>query len=162
MIADLPQGGNPGDDGLLAGAITKAKRAGMRVDSVLADRGFGTRIADQALREHDIKRSVIPRRGRAAPIEATPGWRRRYRFRNGLRGRISQLKRNGLRRTRLRALPGAQTWIAGNTLAHNLQRMAILTRDLADKRSPRANPFTASDTLPDTSLTLAFSRGSRG
>jgi hypothetical protein len=74
VIADIPQAGNPNDDRLLAGAIAKAKDAGMRVDSVLADRGFGTKIGDQALSEHEIKRSVIPRRGRAAPIEATRGW----------------------------------------------------------------------------------------
>ena len=127
VIAEVPDRGNPADDGLLAGAIAKAKDAGMRVDSVLADRGFGTKIGDQALSEHEIKRSVIPRRGRAAPIEATRGWRRRYRFRNGLEGRISQLKRKGLRRTRLRSLPGAQTWVGGIALAHNLQRTALLT-----------------------------------
>jgi hypothetical protein len=92
VIADVPSAGNPGDDGLLSGAIAKAKDAGMRVDSVLADRGFGTRVGDHTLRKHEIKHSVIPRRGRAAPIEATSGWRRRYRFRNGLEERISQLK----------------------------------------------------------------------
>jgi transposase, IS5 family len=127
VIAEVPQAGNPNDDRLLAGAIAGAKDAGMRVDCVLADRGFGTSGGDQALREHEIKRSVIPRRGKAAPIEKTRGWRRRYRFRNGLEGRISQLKRKGLRRTRLRGLPGAQTWVGGITLAHNLQRMALLT-----------------------------------
>jgi IS5 family transposase len=127
VIADVPQTSNPNDDRLLAGAIAKAKDAGMRVDCVLADRGFGTSVGDQALHEHEIKRAVIPRRGRAAPIEKTRGWRRRYRFRNGLEGRISQLKRKGLRRTRLRDLPGAQTWVGGITLAHNLQRMALLT-----------------------------------
>jgi len=127
VIADVPQAGNPNDAGLLDGAITKAKRAGMRIDSVLADRGFGTRLGDQALAEHNIRRPVIPRQGRSAPIEATRGWRRRYRFRNGLEGRISQLKRKGLRRTRLRSLRGAQTWVGAIALAHNLQRMAILT-----------------------------------
>jgi transposase, IS5 family len=127
VIAEVPQAGNPNDDRLLASAIAKAKDAGMRVDCVLADRGFGTSGGDEALREHEIKRAVIPRRGRASPIEGTRGWRRRYRFRNGLEGRISQLKRKGLRRTRLRKLPGAQVWVGGITLAHNLQRMAILT-----------------------------------
>jgi IS5 family transposase len=127
VIADVPQTGNPNDDRLLAGAVATAKDAGMRVDCVLADRGFGTTGADQALREHAVKRAVIPRRGKAAPIEKTRGWRRRYRFRNGLEGRVSQLKRKGLRRTRLRDLPGAQTWVGGITLAHNLQRMALLT-----------------------------------
>jgi transposase, IS5 family len=68
---------------------------------------------------------VIPRQQRAAPIEQTRAWRRRYRFRNGLEGRISQLKQ-GLRRTRLRSLAGAQTWVGGIALAHNLQRMALL------------------------------------
>jgi transposase, IS5 family len=127
VIADVPQLGNPNDDRLLAGAVAKAKDAGMRVDCVLADRGFGTTGGDQVLREHEVKHAVIPRRGRAAPIEATRAWRRRYRFRNGLEGRISQLKRKGLRRTRLRDLPGAQTWVGGIALTHNLQRMALLT-----------------------------------
>jgi IS5 family transposase len=126
VILDVPQAGNPNDAGLLSGAIAQAKDAGMRIDSVLADRGFGTSLGDQALHEHNVKRSVIPRQGRAAPIEATIGWRRRYRFRNGLEGRISQLKRKGLRRTRLRSHAGAQTWVGGIALAHNLQRMATL------------------------------------
>lgn len=126
VIVDVPQAGNPNDAGLLAGAIAKAQDAGMRIDSVLADRGFGTSLGDRALHEHNIKRAVIPRQGRAAPIESTRGWRRRYRFRNGLEGRISQLKRKGLRRTRLRTLPGAQTWVGGIALAHNLQRLATL------------------------------------
>ena len=72
------------------------------------------------------------RRGDPAPaaggtVEHSRDWRRRYRFRNGLEGRISQLKRKGLRRTRLRSLEGAQTWVGGIALAHNLQRMALLT-----------------------------------
>ena len=70
---------------------------------------------------------MIPRRGHAAPIEQTRSWRRRYRFRHGAEARISQLTRNGLARTRLRGLAGAQTWVGGVTLAHNLRRLAILT-----------------------------------
>jgi transposase, IS5 family len=123
VIADIPSKGNPGDDGLLA----KARDSGMQLRSVYADRGFGTRFGDAALAKHTVRDAVIPRRGRPAPIEATRGWRRRYRFRNGLEGRISQLKRKGLRRTRLRGIAGAQTWIGGIALAHNLQRMALLT-----------------------------------
>ena len=99
----------------------------MNVHSVYADRGFGTSRADAALAHHQIRDPIIPRQGRPAPIEQTPCWRRRYRFRNGLEGRISQLKRKGLRRTRLRGLAGAQTWVGGIALAHNLQRMALLT-----------------------------------
>jgi IS5 family transposase len=127
VIADIPERGGPVDAGLLDGAITRAKQAGMQVRSVYADRGFGTSTGDAALTRHRIRDPVIPRQQRAAPIEHSRAWRRRYRYRNGLEGRISQLKRKGLRRTRLRTLAGAQTWIGGITLTHNLQRMALLT-----------------------------------
>jgi len=127
VIADVPERGAPTDGSLLEGAIGKARRAGMQVRSVYGDRGFGTSTGDAALAKHRIRDPVIPRQQRAAPIELTRSWRRRYRFRNGLEGRISQLKRKGLRRTRLRTLAGAQTWVGGIALAHNLQRLALLT-----------------------------------
>jgi IS5 family transposase len=127
VIADIPERGGPTDGSLLDGAIAKAKQSGMQLRSIYGDRGFGTSTGDTALSKHRIRDPVIPRQQRAAPIEHTRSWRRRYRFRNGLEGRISQLKRKGLRRTRLRSLEGAQTWVGGITLAHNLQRMALLT-----------------------------------
>jgi IS5 family transposase len=127
VITDIPDRGAATDGSLLDGAIAKAKGSGMRVRSVYADRGFGTSTGDAALARHRIRDPVIPRQQRAAPIEQSRNWKRRYRFRNGLEGRISQLKRKGLRRTRLRGLAGAQTWVGGITLAHNLQRIALLT-----------------------------------
>jgi transposase, IS5 family len=127
VIADIPERGGPTDGSLLDGAIARAKQSGMQLRSVYGDRGFGTSTGDAALSKHRVRDPVIPRQQRAAPIEHTRSWRRRYRFRNGLEGRISQLKRKGLRRTRLRSLAGAQTWVGGITLAHNLQRMALLT-----------------------------------
>jgi transposase, IS5 family len=127
VIADVPERGGPTDGGLLDGAITKAKDAGMQVRSVYADRGFGTSTGDAALSRHRIRDPIIPRQQRAVPIEHSRNWKRRYRYRNGLEGRISQLKRKGLRRTRLPSLEGAQTWVGGITLAHNLQPMALLT-----------------------------------
>jgi IS5 family transposase len=127
VIVEVPERGNPADDSLLEGAVSRAKAAGMHVRTVLADRGFATAAADDALARQQVGDSVIPRRQRAAPIEQTRAWRRRYRYRNGIEGRISQLKRKGLARTRLRGLAGAQTWVGGITLSHNLQRMALLS-----------------------------------
>jgi hypothetical protein len=127
VIAELPQVGNPNDDRLLARAVAKAKDAGMRVNSGLADRSFCTRGRDQVLREHEVKPAVIPSRGRVAWIEAIRGVRRRYRTRNGLEGRISQLKRNGLGRTRLRDPPRRPDLGRRHRLTHNLQRLALLT-----------------------------------
>jgi IS5 family transposase len=127
VILETPERGNPVDGSLLESPLAKARRAGMHIRTVYADRGFGTSRADAALVAHQIPDRVIPRQQRPALVEHTPGWKRRYRFRNGLEGRISQLKRKGLRRTRLRGIAGAQTWIGGIALAHNLQRMALLS-----------------------------------
>ena len=127
VIADIPERGGPNDGALLDGAIEKASRAGMRVKTVYADRGFATNAGDAALRKHGVEDAVIPRQGKAPPRQQSRSWRRRYRFRNGLEGRISQMKRKGFRRTRLRNLGGAQTWIGGVTFSHNLQRLAILS-----------------------------------
>jgi hypothetical protein len=86
---------------LLEGAVAKARRAGMQIRTVLADRAFATPAAQAALERQRVHDTVIPRRQRAAAIEHTHAWRRRYRFRNGIEGRISQLKRRGRRHTRL-------------------------------------------------------------
>jgi IS5 family transposase len=127
VLLDVPERGNPSDETLLEAPIIKARRAGMQVRSVYADRGFGRGAADLALARQRIRDPVIPRQQHPAPTEATRAWRRRYRYRNGIEGRISQLKRKGLARTRLRGLTGAQTWVGGIALAHNLQRMAVLS-----------------------------------
>ena len=47
----------------------------------------------------------------------------------GIEARISQLKRSfGLRRTRLRRLAGAKTWVGLGIFAYNLQRMTVVAR----------------------------------
>jgi transposase, IS5 family len=77
VIADLPERGGPVDGGLLDGAITTAKRSGMQVRSVYADRGFGTSTGDAALAKHRIRDPGHPppaagRATRAQPLLATP------------------------------------------------------------------------------------------
>jgi uncharacterized NAD(P)/FAD-binding protein YdhS len=81
----VPVRGSPVDGGLLEEAIVKAKQAGMQVRSVYGDRGFGTSRADRALTAQQIRDKMIPRQQRAAPVEHTRAWKRRYRFRNGSR-----------------------------------------------------------------------------
>ena len=52
--------------------------------------------------------------------------RRLARFRVGIEGRISHLKRRyGLRRSRLKGHRGAKTWTAWAILAYNLDTLAI-------------------------------------
>ncbi len=119
-VADTPEGfvvaqvyrGNPTDDQTLEAAVAAAQAVGMTIRSVAADRGFGDVVGDQALAARGIADKVIPRKGRAHPIERTRNWRRRYRWRAGSEGRISCLKREyGLRRTRLKGRQGAGIWV---------------------------------------------------
>lgn len=136
-VAGTPEGlvvshqvyvGAPSDTDTLAAALAGAAATGMRIGTVFADRGYGNEIADEILAEHGVRDAVIPRVGKAAPREATRGWRRRYRFRAGCEGRISHLKRrHTLRRSRLKGHPGARIWVGYGVLAHKLDRMVALS-----------------------------------
>jgi IS5 family transposase len=135
-VADTPegfvvghevQGGNPHDADTLPAMLVQAKAIGMRVRTVFGDRGYGNELADRALADAGINDKVIPRVGRAAPIESTRSWRRRYRWRAGAEGRISYLKRRfGWARTRLEGHTGARLWAGYGILASNLDRMVAL------------------------------------
>ncbi|MDN5932331.1 MAG: ISNCY family transposase [Pseudonocardia sp.] len=135
-VADTPEGfvvshqvyaGNPADAQTLEAAIAGAQKVGMRVTTVLADRGYGDVIGDEALARRGITDSVIPRKGKPAAIQQTRSWRRRYRYRAGAEGRISGLKRGrGWARSRLKGYPGAKIWAGHGVFTHNLDRMVAL------------------------------------
>jgi IS5 family transposase len=135
-LGDTPEGfvvahdvhiGAPLDTDTLEPVLRQAQAVGMRIRTVLADRGFGNEMADQVLAAANILDTVIPRVGRAAPVESTRRWRRRYRFRAGVEGRISALKRGyGIRRSRLKGHAGVRIWVGFGILAHNLDRMVAL------------------------------------
>jgi hypothetical protein len=99
--------------------VARAKAIGMKVSTVLADRGYGNEVGDQALVAEGIKDKVIPRVGRADPVEATPAWRRRYRFRAGCEDWISHCQAARLRRARLKGYIGHGYGV----LAHSLDRI---------------------------------------
>lgn len=127
VVAHQVHFGNPFDTDTLRPLLQQAKAVGMRVRTVFADRGFGNEAADAAIQAEAIPDKVIPRVGKAAPVEATRSWRRRYRWRAGSEGRISHLKRRyGLKRTRLKGYAGAQVWAGYGILAGNLDRIVAL------------------------------------
>jgi IS5 family transposase len=67
-----------------------------------------------------------PRQG-AVGVERSRRFRRLRNWRVGIEARISHLKRSfGLRRTRLRRLPGARSWVGLGMFAYNLQRMTVV------------------------------------
>jgi transposase, IS5 family len=123
--------GNPADATLLVGAVNQVTRVtGRPPGTVVGDRGFGTAANDQALEALGVKRVGLQRNG--TPGKARRAWeqtrpfRRLRNWRVGIEARISHLKRGfGLRRTRLRRLGGARTWVGLGIFAYNLQRMTV-------------------------------------
>jgi transposase, IS5 family len=98
---------------------------------VVADRGFGTAVNDQAVEALAVKRVGLQRNGTPSKArlkhERTRRFRRLRNWRVGVEARISHLKRGfGLRRTRLRRLSGARTWVGLRIFAYNLQRMTMV------------------------------------
>jgi IS5 family transposase len=133
FIADHQlQQGNPPDAPQLVGAVERvAEVTGRVAATVVGDRGFGTTANDRALAERGVKRIGLQRKGTVsatrAALERTRAFRRMRNWRVGIEARISHLKRSfGLRRTRLRRLPGAKTWVGLGIFAYNLQRMTVV------------------------------------
>jgi len=124
--------GNPPDAPQLVPAVQRvAQLTGQVAGTVVGDRGFGTAGNDRALAELGVTRIGVQRKGRLSPtraqVERTRSFRRMRNWRVGIEARISHLKRGfGLRRTRLRRLPGAKTWAGLGVFAYNLQRMTVV------------------------------------
>src|SRR5215211_5111104 len=124
--------GNPADAPQLVPAVQRVIAVtGRPPGTVVGDRGFGTAANDQALdalgvRRVGLQRTGTPGKARLA-VERTRRFRRLRNWRVGIEARISHLKRSfGLRRTRLRRLGGARTWVGLGIFAYNLQRMTVV------------------------------------
>ena len=108
-----------------------AKVTGRVAGTVVGDRGFGTAANDQAIEALGVKRVGLQRTGTPGKarraLEQSRAFRRMRNWRIGIEARISHLKRGfGVRRTRMRRLPGAKTWVGLGVFAYNLQRMTVV------------------------------------
>jgi IS5 family transposase len=135
FIADHQlQQGNPPDAPQLVPAVQRVIGVtGRAPGTVVGDRGFGTTGNDQAVAALGVKRVGLQRTGTPGKarlaLERTRAFRRLRNWRVGIEARISHLKRGfGLRRTKLRRLPGACTWVGLGIFAYNLQRMTVVGR----------------------------------
>ena len=118
--------GNPAENRLLTQSARELDRAGIRPREIIADGGFlpdSTKDAFPDLDERQIQLS-----GRHEPGSRRTR-KRRARYRTGIEGRISHLKRGyGLRRSRLKGDDGMRTWTGWAILAYDLDTLAIRTR----------------------------------
>jgi IS5 family transposase len=124
--------GNPADAPQLAPAVGRvAKRAGGPPRIVTADRGYGEKRVDDDLHDLGVKNVVIPRKGKPSAARRAEEHRRAFRrtvkWRTGVEGRISTVKRGyGWDRTRIDGTEGAQIWVGHGVLAHNLVKISAL------------------------------------
>lgn len=122
--------GNPGDEELLAESLEgHVERFGKPPWLLAGDRGLSSPENERLARELGVERICLPKRGRKGEgrkrLERAGWFRRGQRFRAGIEGRISVLKRkHGWDRCRNRGEEGFERWVGFGVIANNLGVMA--------------------------------------
>ncbi len=127
--------GNPPDAPNLPASLAHHQTGfGHVPDLLAADRGFWSAEAEQEPQAMGICRVAIPHRGGKPPSHLRERWfRRGHRFRSGIKGRISVLRRRlGLDRCRYHGHDGMEYWVGLGILAHNLR---TISRSVAAKQT---------------------------
>jgi len=123
-VAHAP--GNPSENRLLEQTAAELDHAGIRLREIVGDGGFQTESTIEAF--PDLDSEQIQLSGRHEPGSRRTR-KRRARYRTGIEGRISHLKRGyGLGRSRLKGHLGMRTWTGWAILAYDLDTLAIRTR----------------------------------
>ena len=96
-----------------------------------ADRGVHSADTEEKLTTAGVKQVAIPAVGKASEerkvLERTPTFRRGYRWRAGIEGRIASLRRDyGWRKSRYHGREGMERWLGLGVIASNLRRIALL------------------------------------
>lgn len=122
--------GNPSDEEQLAPALAHHERVfGKPPRLVAADRGVYSPENEQECRERGVERACLPKRGKKSREREgyeRQGWfRRGQRFRAGVEGRISVMKRRGyLGECRDKGEAGFDRWVGWGVLVANLGTIA--------------------------------------
>jgi IS5 family transposase len=95
---------------------------------VTGDRGMHSPANERVARDAGVRHLVIPRAGRVTAAqrqtEQERTWRRHYRWRAGMEGRISSLRRDyGLRRCPYQGDVGLRRWVGWGVVASNLRHI---------------------------------------
>lgn len=131
--------GNPADAASLPSSLEHHRARFARAPDLLAaDRHFFSADNEHRATELGVRRVALPQRGTSTPerrrYERQRWFRRGHRFRAGIEGRISLLRRRfGLDRCRYHGEAGMERWVGLGLLAHNLR---IVSRH--DARAPAA------------------------
>src|SRR5512147_603428 len=125
----LDQGGGQDQPYLKDSLEAHRRHFGRAPDLLAVDRGMSSAENERLARKAGVKRVAMPYAGRASPprqrAEKARGFRRGYRFRAGIEGRIHVLRRDfGLKRCRYHGERGMGRWVGWGILAHNLSKIA--------------------------------------
>jgi IS5 family transposase len=127
--AILDQGGGQ-DQPYLKDSLEAHRRNFGRAPGLLtADRGMASAANERLAHESGIKRVALPHVGKASAerkeLEKSRRFRRGYRFRAGIEGRIHVLRRDfGLKRSRYHGERGMGRWVGWGIVSHNLTKIA--------------------------------------
>src|SRR5712691_6062648 len=97
--------------------------------TVAGDRGVHSPETEATLSAAGVKRVAIPASGKLSEerraLEHTRPWRRGYRWRAGIEGRIASLRRDyGWRKSRYHGQDGMERWLGLGVIASNLRQIA--------------------------------------
>jgi IS5 family transposase len=122
--------GNPPEAEQVAPSVDHHLAQFKKPPRVLAgDRGTHSKRAEQYAQQQGIKQVVIPKPGAKSAArrayEAQSWFKRGRRWRAGIEGRISVLKRGyGLQRCRYRGDDGMERWVGWGLITHDLNKIA--------------------------------------
>jgi len=120
--------GNPTDDALIYDAVNHHEKVFHRVPHTISgDRGYYSQYNEDYLKSRGVKNVIIPKRGKKSKArleyEKSSTFRRYKRWRAGIEGRISCVKRDyGLEKSLMSGKSGTATWVGWGILAHNLDK----------------------------------------
>jgi len=108
--------GNPAENTLLPDTVQQLRNLGIKLKEIMVDGAFTTNETNQAL---EGVADTVHIAGRQEPGSKRTR-RRRRRYRTGIEGRVSHLKRGyGMRRSRLKGDEGHRIWDGWATLTYN-------------------------------------------
>jgi IS5 family transposase len=117
------------EQGELAPALRHHQQVFGRAPRLVAgDRGLHAATNERVAQEAGVRHVVIPRSGTLTAAqrarEHAPAWRRRYRWRAGIEGRLSSLRRDyGLRRCSAHGEDGLARHVGWGVIASNLRHI---------------------------------------
>jgi IS5 family transposase len=120
----------PHEHGQAEEALVHHQRLFRHPPRVLAgDRGVRSPTTQRILEEAGVKTVAIPAVGKVSAkrqaVEHSPHFRRGYRWRAGIEGRIHSLRRDyGLRRCAYHGMAGLKRWLGWGILASNVRHIA--------------------------------------